>query len=201
MAFILVAFTAMAASMAFSGTASKEGMLNQLMNPASQCEKFATKFTVYCIGGWLASTAAWALTVFGTYIVMDWFTPYGEFYAPAPVSPILTYDTTPFATFGALTVFSAIYLQSLFFMGSTLWPRNSFIKTFGAAFALFFSMMMLFVLSVTTFKDLMQPGTHDNIPAFFTSPYTRCTFIVLLTVANYAIAFIRCREAEVVRRW
>ena len=39
--------------------------------PASQTEKFAARFGLYIVGGWVTAVSAWIFVAFGSYIIMS----------------------------------------------------------------------------------------------------------------------------------
>lgn len=197
--FITLAFTTLAASLAFASTAGKEGALREIECPALQSEKFAARFTVYIIGAWIAAIAGWATASFGTFFVMDAFTPYGGFFFPKSLGPL--FDGTSLQNITPLfcIILTVLFLQSLFFLGSTVWPRSSFIKTFAAGFAITVCMITIALTTTNAFIDIINPVPPP--PAFFNSIFTYAALSLIMTTVNYIVAFLRYRESEVIRRW
>lgn len=198
-AIILVSFTALAASLAFSSTSTKEGTVRDLTCPASQTEKFAARFGLYIVGGWVTAVSAWIFVAFGSYIIMSMLTPYGDFFHPTSVGPLFDADAPRSATLAASTILTSLFLQSLFFLGSSFWPRNSFIKTFGAGTALFGSMVLIAVLTTYFCMQFLQPGPDKKLPHFLGCPETYYMLTLFMSAVNYTLAFIRYRETDVVR--
>lgn len=200
-AFIFLAFTSLTASLAFSSTATKEGALRDITTPALQCEKFTMRFIVYIIGGWIAGIAGWAIVSFGSYFVMDIFTRNGEFFFPTSMGPLFDGNTLRDLTSLAALLLTVLFLQSLFFLGSTVWPRSSFFKTFAAAFAIAMCMFFIGISTTSVFVKIIDPGSKAYIPRIFflLAPYMSLT--LFMTAVNYAVAFLRYRENDVIRRW
>lgn len=200
LAWILVAFACLTASLAFSSTATKEGVLNDLATPASRFEKFAARFVIYILGAWVAAIAGWIIDVFATYLIMDIFTPIGHFFLPTTTGPLFDSATPRSGTITSVTLFFTIFLQSIFFLGSTVWPKSSFVKTFVSAFAIAATMVIIAVTTVKAFADTLHPS-GNNIPAFLDHTLTYLILLAIMAMINYTIAFIRYRETDVVRRW
>ena len=93
----------------------------------------------------------------------------------------------------------SIFHESLFFLGSSFWPRNSFIKTFGAGTALFGSMVLIAVLTTYFCMQFLQPGPDKKLPHFLGCPETYYMLTLFMSAVNYTLAFIRYRETDVVR--
>ena len=197
LAVMFMCSTAFFASTAFFSMASKEWRLRALTIPASQFEKFLSAFLISVVGGWVVSVAGWWLTENLNYWIFSLFTPYGKFFRPDDLGPMFDGTRT---TFLIWITFVPIFLQSLFFLGSTVWPRLSFPKTFGAG---------LLILAAMTFAmrggfSIMfhKFGSYAGIPStILTDVHTYIYLSVIMTFVNYAVAYARLRETDVVRKW
>lgn len=192
---ILIITSAIASSFAFSDMASKEGAIKPLMSPASQFEKFLARFVIFIIGTLIANAIAWILAKYATYGIFSIFTGYGLFYRPSSIMPWVNNNL--------LEIFAVTaFLQSFFFLGSTVWPRNSYIKTFGAGTLLFGTMVALAAISLSMIKDSMAINVLTSpTPKFARDVHTYDTLALILAAVNYSIAYLRFRENDVVRKW
>ena len=76
-----------------------------------------------------------------------------------------------------LMIASYFFCQSCFVLGSSVWPKNSFIKTFSAGMIIFIA----YVLIVVGFACLSA-------------------IAVLFTLTNWTLAYFRFKESEIINR-
>lgn len=188
--------TAFFASTAFYSMASKEGRLRILTTPASHFEKFMSAFLISVIGGWLVCVAGWWLAEYLNYWLFSLLTPYGKIFRPTELGPMFN-GLQP--TFLSIIIFIPLFLQSLFFLGSTVWPRLSFPKTFWAASLILVAMSLTLTAGYSIGLDML--GHKGMPPRFLMDAHTYAYLLSGLTLMNYAIAYARLRETDVVRQW
>lgn len=188
--------TSFFASTAFYSMASKEWRLRTLTTPASQFEKFLSALLISVVGGWLVCVAGWWLAEYLNYWLFSMLTPYGKIFRPDELGPLFNgYQST----FLSLLIFISLFLQSLFFLGSTVWPRLSFPKTFWAASLILVAMLFTLKAGFSIGFDIL--GRTGIPPLFLMDAHTYAYLLSGLTLMNYAIAYARLRETDVVRQW
>lgn len=170
---LFMVFACLSASYMFSSLRTKELRVNTLMLPASMLEKYMVRFTVYivmfvpmyllaCVAGDLVRALVHDSETIWSFD-FDWF-------------------------LGRFSVMSVLMYQSLYALGSSLWPRHSFFKTFLALFGLMFACMLFFPWSAFLwFDEISEFGLY--------------AFMVSVTVAAYVAAWFRFRSVQVVQRF
>lgn len=187
-------YTIVGASLTFSNLGTKAERSLALMQPATQLEHFIAK-AVY--GILLPPLFVFVGQFIGDAVrVLVSDMVYG---ATAPYNPFVIFKALASVEYGgyiiAITMISALMTQMLYLLGSIVWPRLSFIKTF-AALQVVGSVMGAVMMLLASF-DTRGIGSLSMIQLFWVT----ATFIVLLTVASLVTAYYRYREIEVVQRW
>lgn len=91
-------------------------------------------------------------------------------------------------------------LQSCFILGSSIWPKNSLIKTFASGFSILTLYSLIFTgIARLMFKDAAGNMIGDSDPQSFTITlaYVMSTFFIFL---NWGLAYFRFKEAEIINR-
>lgn len=197
--FLSAATLIVASSMMFSRCASKEGKLRDLMCPASTLEKYLTSFLTYIIGGWLIVGVMYLFSYHILPAAMDALTPYGAFYRMKPLteSAGTFHDRTQWIT---VIVTASLFLQSFFALGSAVWPKASYFKTFGVGFLIFGSMLLITIFLVAHFIEKYQLY-HGECVQWLVSAPLYLSIAGVMTVVNYALAYMRYREMDVINKW
>lgn len=120
-------------SLTFSNLSLKVKRINALMLPAAKSEKFVSRILIYVVGGNIALIVSLLLAdalsslLFG---VVPGFTfmPIEEFFSG------LNVERAYAGLF--VMIFVMLFIQSIYMLGSALWPRLSFLKTFMALLAI-----------------------------------------------------------------
>lgn len=120
-------------SLTFSSLSLKVKRINALMLPAAKSEKFMSRILIYVVGGNIALIVSLLLAdalsalLFG---VVPGFTfmPIEVFFSG------LNMERAYAGLF--VTIFVMLFIQSIYMLGSALWPRLSFLKTFMALLAI-----------------------------------------------------------------
>ena len=96
----------------------------------------------------------------------------------------------------------AIYFisMSFYWLGSVLWPKNSFIKTFAAMSLLqaFYSLALIILYHIIIGNRYYNLSFLNELDL---SPVTLvwCIAVVFCTI-NYGIAYMRLKETEIVQK-
>lgn len=197
--FLSAATLIIASSMMFSRCATKEGKLRDLMCPASPLEKYLTSFLTYIIGGWLIVGVMYLFSYHILPAAMDALTPYGAFYRMKPlIESAKKFDgNTRWIT---VIVTASLFLQSFFALGSAVWPKASYFKTFGAGFLIFGAMLLITIFLVVHFIEKYQLY-HGDCAQWLVSAPLYLSIAGVMIVVNYALAYMRYREMDVINKW
>lgn len=200
--FAMFAWGAMVASSSFKALSTPPTALSLLILPASQSEKYIYRwlvavplfFVIFVVFAMLADLIRVGFMV-SYYDIparpVDWWTLFvhpreaGYFYG---------------ASFIVIAFFFAV--QSFFLLGSVVWTRLAFVKTFVALMV----MVMLYVWFGTWFYDLLEdPDKWYAIPAIFDDekrgPLLCGSFFTIVALFNYCLTFMRFRESDIINRW
>ncbi len=172
MGFILMGFSCIISSNMFSSLQSKTSRITTLMLPASSAEKYWVHFSVYIIG----------------------------FYIMAIIASVLN-DITISLCSGLPLEFSMVYFlresdvelvaffifyQAVFALGSVIWPKRSFFKTF-------FALFLITILSIFN---------HSLILSLL-YPILNYFYILIFSLAAlcYVFAWLRFRKVQVIQKF
>ena len=203
-------FGVMFASTLMEPMRSKTKRTAYLMNPASNFEKYLSR--------WLIVTVVYIIAFF----VALWFADllrvafFSVRYPEIDVNMlnfgklIGTDGVFPDNYLFCMCIILFLFCHSLCVLGSTFWEKNSFIKTFAALIVIVFGFIMLsrwtilaFYGGFNQFGNVLSSIIDGNVIAISDNNLTMaitCVF-VFFTLINWAIAFFRFRESEIIKRW
>ena len=103
--------------------------------------------------------------------------------------------------FGAV-IAGYFFVQSLFVLGSTIWPKNSFLKTFASGTIIW---IVYFLVGVFMSKMLLQSNKHysfpDNIIMSDEAMWGLLIAVsIFFTLFNWILAYFRFKESEIINR-
>jgi hypothetical protein len=154
------------ASLAFRGLKSKTGRTELLTSPSSTFEKFLVNATIYVLGFIIVFPICAQLADL-TRIAVLW--PWlGSESVPGPINYLTTIHNFAFQQdFWSLEVNSwleaslwigMLAAPGLYFMGSILWPKLSFLKTFAAVYVIETVISIVAMICVLVFSDMKSFG-------------------------------------------
>ena len=212
--FILIAFLwflfgfgCLSGSLTMEKMKSKTNRLSVLMTPATPFEKFFSR--------WLVSTVVLLVVFFITFELADYtrVLVYSLIY-PDVKEVILPVNLGDLVGSGKrwylfhktyeLTLVLSIYCfaQSLFVLGSSVWPKNSFLKTFVSVTII----VLIYVLVGMLVGDMLFSGSSKDYGYIFSS-ITKEQVTVMVTVGfmlfafvNWTLAYFRFKESEIIQR-
>ena len=131
-------------------------------HPRIAIRKFLSALLISVVGGWLVCVAGWWLAEYLNYWLFSMLTPYGKIFRPDELGPLFNgYQPT----FLSMLIFIPLFLQSLFFLGSTVWPRLSFPKTFWAASLILVAMLFTLKAGFSIGFDILgRTGDTTDVP-------------------------------------
>ena len=189
---------ALSASFIMEPMSSKTSRIYALMLPATSFEKYFVRWFIYTIGYLVVYYLLFLLVdvmrvcvfsvVYPEIDIITFLNPYAEIVALRDDAPL------------GFIVSLYLLLQSIFVLGSSLWPKYAFLKTFtaytilGMAFSAFFAGLM---------NLFNRPGNSYIMPVLSEDAcflIATCG-ILLVTLFFWWLAYKRFKEMEVVNRW
>ena len=148
--YILTFAAAIVASFSFKKLTRKTGRIDMFTSPASTFEKFLVNVTIYVLGFIVVYFICAQLADLTRVAVLWYFRD--DIIVPGPINflPTLT-QAYNFGPMGKMMGVSKLFTLSvltnagLFLLGSVVWPRLSFLKTFAAMYAVEIILGILFI--------------------------------------------------------
>ena len=189
---------ALSASFIMEPMSSKTGRIYALMLPATSFEKYFVRWFIYTIGYLVVYYLLFLLVdvmrvcvfsvIYPEIDIITFLNPYAEIVALRDDAPL------------GFIVSLYLLLQSIFVLGSSLWPKYAFLKTFtaytilGMAFTAFFAgIMNLFDRPGNSY--IMPELSDDTLFLIATCG------VMMVTLFFWWLAYKRFKEMEVVNRW
>jgi hypothetical protein len=189
---------ALSASFIMEPMSSKTSRIYALMLPATSFEKYFVRWFIYTIGYLVVYYLLFLLVdvmrvcvfsvVYPEIDIITFLNPYAEIVALRDDAPL------------GFIVSLYLLLQSIFVLGSSLWPKYAFLKTFtaytilGMAFSAFFAgLMNLFNRPGNSY--IMLELSDDTLFLIATCG------VMMVTLFFWWLAYKRFKEMEVVNRW
>jgi hypothetical protein len=189
---------ALSASFIMEPMSSKTSRIYALMLPATSFEKYFVRWFIYTIGYLVVYYFLFLLVdvmrvcvfsvIYPEIDIITFINPYAEIVALRDEVPL------------GFVVSLYLLLQSIFVLGSSLWPKYAFLKTFtaytilGMAFSAFFAgLMNLFDRPGNSY--IMPELSDDTLFLIATCG------VMMVTLFFWWLAYKRFKEMEVVNRW
>lgn len=195
--FLGMLFCALGASLFMDDMKTNGQRLNAIMSPSSQLEKFLSRVTIYIVGVFVAYLICFTLADLIRVGVLRLF--YGEVKGLHFVSIFDILETFEYPWMGLLVI---PCVQFNFALGSTLWPKNSFLKTFGALMVLqlIISVICSYVFKIVIAGKTITPlvlseGSGQDILNIF------MVVTVIWTVFCIVTTYFRLKESEIINRF
>lgn len=213
-AFFFVVMAAVCGASFYDVLSRKTSRINLFSLPVSSFEKFSVYFSVYLIllplltlgGAFLADAIrVWFYSSRATegilvdYISLHMIASSGGS-IPSPFDMAESADMVFFNT--SLWLAVILTVPALFTLGSSVWPKNSFMKT--AAFIFSFNTVGGF-LTFLGFKTFFFNGPMFPRHFFDAEMNAVCWWIIGISIAMtiffYVVSYFRFKEWEVINRW
>lgn len=200
-------FGCLAASFSFENMKRKTTRLSTLMVPATNFEKYFSRWAIYTVVYLVVFLIAFKLADYTrvwiyslSYPKVDVISSYklsslvGENISESSASRYLFEN--PFALWAALAFY--LFTQSVFILGSTVWPKNAFLKTFAAVAVI----VIIYILTgVGIAKSLYEPGV--SYPPLLDKDHTLMLIAwasTILAIFNWVLGYFRFKESEIIHR-
>jgi len=174
------------------------------MVPATPFEKFFSRWFVFTVVYLVVFLISYKLADYTRLIIYSLAYPEKDFIAPVALSHVFgdeKYYTlcNSGLEFGAL-MSGYFFVQSLFVLGSSIWPKNSFLKTFAAGTIIG---IIYFLVGALVSKMLLENGRYYSGGIFESKDTVLWIIIVagiLFTLLNWTLAYFRFKESEIINR-
>ena len=184
------AFCALGASMLMENMTSKGLRLNSLMSPASDLEKYLSRFLICIVGVTVAFIICFAIAdAIRVFYIMH---EYGDIEGLSYVGPfgVQVFAESKFYLWGFF-----LAVQATFALGSTVWPKNAFLKTFGTIVLL---LVIFRIMSDGVFSLFYNPGFR-TVPDWIET--IAKTVPTIWAIFCYITAYYRFKESEIINRF
>lgn len=179
-------------SLTFSNLASKRQRISALMIPASQIEKFTLRFIIYSIGGVISLLIGFFIGIGIIQIA------YG---GGALVINNITYYIEDFSISGTTAwILLALSGNSLYALGSSLWPKISWIKTWVIISAIEWlgAICLFFIASLHVVWKPFFMYLDDHIIGMI---WTCIAALAIMNIACWVFAWVRYSKIQIIQRF
>lgn len=184
----LFIFGCLWASLSFSDMGSRSGRKLTLMLPASMAEKFILR--------WILTVPAFLVL----FLIASFFSDIARVLTqPDELSRMNYHYFIQFFSSKRMIVFifvEFLFFQSIFFLGSIVWPKLSALKTLATLFIFVF---VVFLLSGLIRQIVADTTISANL--FDPKSWWTITFFLVATIYIYALSYMRFKESEIIQRW
>lgn len=202
----LVIMGLLSASFIMERMKSKTNRIAMLMTPATMFEKFFSRWLVFTFGFLIVFLIAFKLadwTRVAVYMVS--YPELKDIISSTPLSHLVgkgqfwtVFDDCNYFMLGVSAYFFA---QSLFVLGSSIWPKNSFVKTFSAIVVVAIIYIAIgSVLGKIVFEARGVRGVNQDISDEAMTLWTTIVFFGM-AIINWVVAYFRFKESEIINRW
>lgn len=201
----LMGFGLISASFTMERMKTKISRLSELMTPATSFEKYFSRWVISTIVFLIVFLIAFRLADYTRVLVYSLIYPELKAIAPLPLSHFVGSGKDYFTLFKSvkeLNAFIAVFFffQSCFVLGSSIWPKNAFIKTFAAGVVI----VLVYILIALGITDLMK---NVNTYYWFGATLTQEIVLIIACIGcwcfalfNWVLAYFRFKESEIINR-
>ena len=193
---------ALSASSVMEFMKDKRRRISALMLPATTFEKYFSRWFIYTLVFLLAYAVAFVLADLTRVFIYSLAYPgYAEVIQTFPYGRLADEDLfPPLFSGGVPTLFSFSFyfaVQSLYVLGSALWPKNAFVKT-SAALIVVISIFVAVLVSLVKSLHFGPYGPdmgEETLMTLFTC------LLFAFAIFCWVTAYYRLKEAEIINRW
>ena len=201
-------FGCLSASFTMEKMKTKTSRTSMLMVPATPFEKFFSRWFVFTVVFLVIFLISYKLADYTRFIIYSLAYPEEkDFIIPVDLSHLVGERKTYYTLcrtglqFGAL-LSAYFFVQSLFVLGSSIWPKNSFLKTFASGTVI---AIVYFLLAVFMSKMFLENGNYysENVFTGMSEDTAMSIMIVVgifFSLMNWTLAYLRFKESEIVNR-
>ena len=197
-------FGCLSASFTMEKMKTKTSRLSVLMTPATPFEKYISRWLVSTVVFLVVFLIAYKLADYTRVLVYTLKYPDIDTIAPVPLSHCVGGNVPYYTLTRTLKDFMLViggyfFFQSCFVLGSSIWPKNAFLKTFvaGVIITIFYVLVTMGVANLI----LEKYGDYSGIYRTERTEYfILSAIIVFFTLMNWTLAYFRFKEAEIINR-
>ncbi len=212
--FLLIAFVwalwgfgCLSASFMMEKMKTKTGRTSALMIPVTPFESFFARWFVHTVVFLVVFLIAYKLADYTRVLLYSLIYPEMEFILPVNLAHLVGkvkgyYTLCPTGwEFGALMA-AYFFVQSLFVLGSTIWPKNSFLKTFaaGAVIVAVYSLTAIGLSELVDNSNKYYPFPQSVHASDETAWGLFILVVSFFTLLNWTLAYFRFKESEIINR-
>lgn len=196
----------LSASFTMERMKTKTNRIAVLMTPATMFEKFFSRWLIFTFGYLIVFLIAFKLADWTRVLVYSMSYPdLKNIIASTPLSRLVGDDSQYWVAFRTsenllLAISFYFFVQSIFVLGSSIWPKNAFVKTFSAIVILAVIYISIGVLLVKIFLEHKSGGFNDPISGH-TIMALGTAFFFVMAIINWVLAYFRFKESEIINRW
>lgn len=198
-------FGCLSASFTMEKMKSKTSRTSVLMTPATPFEKFFSRWMVFTVVFLVVYLLSYKLADYTRVYVFSLIYPEKDYITAVDLSHLVGKTPDYYTLFGTsqqfLTVIASYFFgQSLFVLGSSIWPKNAFLKTFSAIAIIataYFSVAAFLGKLLFKHKNVSFIGGSISDETFLWLSIAVFMFFALL---NWALAYFRFKESEIINR-
>lgn len=196
--FAIFAVCIYAASLTFGDLSDKSGRIFSLMMPASQLEKYLTRWIILGPFTLLVIVGGCELVDVIRCLVLSIRFPGSE---NIHLLGARLFDFTDVEWKIAIAFF--LFAQSFGLLGSSIWPKNALVKTlFALAIIAFLNSLWCGLLTKIFYEENMYYAVGTIFDKELIHPENLFLGVtIVMAVVNYVVAYFRYREIEIVQRW
>lgn len=199
-------FGCLSASFTMEKMKSKTSRISVLMTPATSFEKFFSRWLIFTVVFLVVFLITYKLADYTRVLIYSLAYPENETIAPVNLSHLAGYsehynlcdDTWEF---GGLMA-GYFFFQSCFVLGSTIWPKNAFLKTFAVGTII---AIVYMIVGGSLGNALFESGRYTPWKGdILSSKECRYSMLIcvcaLLSLMNWTLAYFRFKESEIINR-
>lgn len=198
-------FGCLSASFTMEKMKSKTSRTSVLMTPATPFEKFFSRWMVFTVVFLVVFLICYRLADYTRVYVFSLIYPEKDYIAAVDLSHLVGDKTGHYTLCSNNLQLSGIiasyfFSQSLFVLGSSIWPKNAFLKTFSAIaiiVTVYFSVAAFLGKLLFKHKNVSFIGEGLSNEAYSWLLIAVFTFFTLL---NWTLAYFRFKESEIINR-
>lgn len=198
-------FGCLSASFTMEKMKTKTSRTSMLMIPATPFEKFFSRWFVFTVVYLVVFLICYKLADYTRFAVYSLAYPEKDFITPVDLSHLVG-DEKYYTLcrrgleFGAL-ISGYFFVQSLFVLGSSIWPKNSFLKTFASGTIIG---IVYFLVAALVSRGLLE-GSNKHYSGGVLESQEVVMWIVIgvgifFALVNWTLAYFRFKESEIINR-
>lgn len=185
------------ASLIFAPLKSKGGAISNLMLPATQLDKYLSRWIIFVPAFIAIYYICFQIVDIGRYLILYSLLD-NHTYLHLFGFNVFGMETTGVC----MTLGLSLFGQSLFVLGSAVWPRHGYLYTALSAFGI----IAVCSIAAGLYYSFLINSTMEFYKSGFTLNDTAMLWTVVIlaflgTLVNYILAYFRYREIEIVQRW